>query len=51
VADIKSLDLDPDTDTDYYKCRHTLTRLILDSVRSGKDVSKYLEYAYPEKRI
>lgn len=51
VADIKSLDLDPDTDTDYYKCRHTLTRLILDSVRAGKDVSKYLEYAYPEKRI
>ena len=51
VAYVKSLDLDPDTDTDYYKCRHTLTRLILDSVRAGKDVSKYLEYAYPEKRI
>lgn len=51
LADVKSLDLDPDTDTDYYKCRHTLTRLILDSVRSGKDVSKYFEYAYPEKRI
>jgi hypothetical protein len=51
VACVKSLDLDPDTDTDYYKCRHTLARLILDSVRSGKDVSKYFEYAYPEKRI
>jgi hypothetical protein len=51
MADVKSLDLDPDTDTDYYKCRHTLTRLILDSVWSGKDVSKYFEYAYPEKRI
>ena len=51
MAYVKSLDLDPDTDTDYYKCRHTLTRLILDSVRAGKDVSKYLEYAYPEKRI
>lgn len=51
VACVKSLDLDPDTDTDYYKCRHTLARLILDSVRSGKDVSKYIEYIYPEKRI
>ena len=51
VKDIKSLDLDPDADTDYYKCRHTLTRLILDSVQAGKDVSKYIEYAYPEKRI
>ena len=51
VAYVKSLDLDPDIDTDYYKCRHTLTRLILDSVQSGKDVSKYFKYAYPEKRI
>lgn len=51
VAYVKSLDLDPDTDIDYYKCRHTLTRLILDSVQSGKDVSKYFKYAYPEKRI
>jgi hypothetical protein len=51
LIDVKSLDLDPDTDTDYYKCRHTLARLILDSVRSGKDVSKYIEYIYPEKRI